>query len=821
MDSTASPPPLVRIGRTVGEYLLVGELGRGGFGVVFEARDRRDDSRVALKTLHANLSSDQGQRAFTRFLMEVRAVRQVRHPNVVKLIDAGRVDADDGSVLAYYAMEYLDGLTLEQRVRDHGPLGPVEAGDVIRQSAEGLYAAHVQGIIHRDVKPGNIMVTSTGRAVVTDFGVCKIRELQNITAAGQVVGTARYLSPEQFMGTMVDARSDVFALGALLFYVLTGEHLRVAKDLVTLSRVVAAGEDLERVRAAEILPAFRKFLLSAVALDPGRRHQSALEFANALRDVCARKEVLETLASAATAPSVPLVPLVTVGTGGAGGPPPLPPRADANPTVSDHDPAPTQPMDLSTLGGASRAAMVPGKRWLLGRWPPAALAGVVALVTVVALQWIFPSRHQEPARTPAAAPAPAPAPAPTPTQVVAAHVTGRVTFAREFQGQVPVDLLPSARAPVPGLYLCAYRPAEHREAPDGGGGGAPVVRAGSDVRLGCGRTDGEGAFDLALPEVPPDTYLATFFCDGDTAGLGTAPSFCVMTGVTTDLGRPIPASLWTGSVAGGAPVALHLEVVPPGGGTNVSALGLAAHVFVATHRVREVAGSFRPDPVNAVSPCTAPECQAPLEVVMCPAGGEAPVDPVCTSDDHAPGGWSSVAVHGARDGVGVAHDVWHALVRRWRSTPLEARPVGGEPCEEGPLSVTCRTGSGMVVEGFVRALAVGAWMRPVAGDAVVLGRDDVRQVAARPVRAGAGPTLGHAVAFFVALQDDEVDVPASPSGPACGVRHAPADLLRVWSHPVVAGAREGGLDLRAYVAGLEAIRGASPCLGRLVARLHL
>src|SRR5688572_9084348 len=205
MDRPTVAQTFLRIGRTVGDYTLLAELGRGGFGVVYEAQDRRDHSKVALKTLQANLSSPQGQRALTRFLLEVRAVRQIRHANIVKYIDGGQLTADDGSVLAYYAMELLPGETLDQIVRRDGPIHPVDAASVIRQSAVGLYTAHQQGIIHRDIKPGNIMLTPNGRAVVTDFGVCKILEIHNVTTAGQVVGTARYLSPEQFTGSPVDA----------------------------------------------------------------------------------------------------------------------------------------------------------------------------------------------------------------------------------------------------------------------------------------------------------------------------------------------------------------------------------------------------------------------------------------------------------------------------------------------------------------------------------------------------------------------------------------------------------------------------------------
>lgn len=292
METMANASPSLSLGRSVGQYRLLSELGRGGFGVVYEAEHLPSGVRVALKTLQANLGNPQGQRALQRFLMEVRAVRQIRHPNVVRYIDGGQLTADDGSVLAYYAMELLPGETLDTLVRRDGPMHAVEAANIIRQSAVALYTAHQMGIIHRDVKPGNIMLAPSGRAVVTDFGVCKILETQAVTTAGQVVGTARYLSPEQFAGQPVDARSDIFALGALMFFLITGEHLRLAKDLLVLSRAVAANEDHKRVKEATGIPApLRKVMLKATAKDTAGRYADALQLAHALEEACLSREV--------------------------------------------------------------------------------------------------------------------------------------------------------------------------------------------------------------------------------------------------------------------------------------------------------------------------------------------------------------------------------------------------------------------------------------------------------------------------------------------------------------------------------------------------
>jgi serine/threonine-protein kinase len=284
-------------------------------------------------------------------------------------------------------MELLPGETLDQLVRKGGPLKPFDAASVIRQAAVGLYTAHCQGIIHRDVKPGNIMLAPNGRAVVTDFGVCKIMEVHNVTTAGQVVGTARYLSPEQFMGATLDARSDVFALGALFFYLLTGEHLRIAKDLVVLSRVVTRGEDQKRAREMPGIPnAFRAVLVKAVALEPHDRFQNALELAHALEEACLTREIQALQAPPPRAPprTPPPLPVhrapvdldATLEDAGEGQTEVSSPGRSVDP-VAPHEAAEDAPADPSHTGERQRSAWAmvtvmvvaaAATAWLLAMW---------------------------------------------------------------------------------------------------------------------------------------------------------------------------------------------------------------------------------------------------------------------------------------------------------------------------------------------------------------------------------------------------------------------------------------------------------------------
>lgn len=199
-----------------GEFELEHELGRGGMGVVFRARDVVLDRAVALKVLPPALAGDGDVR--TRFLREARTAAQLSHPHIVPVHRA-----DERGGFAFFAMALVDGETLGQRVRDRGPL---PAGDVVRHLREVAWAlayAHARGVIHRDVKPENIMIErGTNRALVTDFGIARTERAAGLTAEGHVLGTAHFMSPEQIQGTAIDGRSDLYALGVVGFFLLSG-----------------------------------------------------------------------------------------------------------------------------------------------------------------------------------------------------------------------------------------------------------------------------------------------------------------------------------------------------------------------------------------------------------------------------------------------------------------------------------------------------------------------------------------------------------------------------------------------------------------------
>jgi serine/threonine-protein kinase len=203
-------------GSKLGPYRIVGHLGRGGMGDVYRAHDEGLDRAVALKTISPALLADGD--FVTRFRAEARAAARIQHPNVVQVHYCGE---DSGTF--YFAMELVEGTSLGELVRSRGALPWSEAARLAAQVARALDAAHVHGVIHRDVKPENVLVASDGHAKVLDFGLAKRVEDAGTTASGVIVGTPRYMSPEQAQGEPLDARSDLYSLGATLFHTLAGK----------------------------------------------------------------------------------------------------------------------------------------------------------------------------------------------------------------------------------------------------------------------------------------------------------------------------------------------------------------------------------------------------------------------------------------------------------------------------------------------------------------------------------------------------------------------------------------------------------------------
>ena len=213
-----------------GEYSIERELGRGGMAIVYLAREVRLDRLVALKVLPPTLAGRPELRE--RFVREARTSAKLSHPNIVPIF---RVDDIGGFV--FFAMGYVEGETLGQRIRNKGPLTPREAVAVIREVSWALAYAHARGIVHRDIKPDNILIEAgTGRALVTDFGIAHVAEASALTQDGMVMGTAHYMSPEQAAGEPIDGRSDLYSLGVVAYYALTG---KLPFDAPTMAALLA------------------------------------------------------------------------------------------------------------------------------------------------------------------------------------------------------------------------------------------------------------------------------------------------------------------------------------------------------------------------------------------------------------------------------------------------------------------------------------------------------------------------------------------------------------------------------------------------------
>ncbi len=215
LDRT-DPATTALIRATAGQYTLEREIGRGGMGVVYLGVDEQLERPVAIKTLPPHLAADPKIRG--RFLREARTAGKLSHPNIVPIYAAAERDG-----VVYFAMRYINGESLAERLARLGPLPAGEVVSVLRQLASALGYAHAQGIVHRDIKAENVLLDSeTGRAMLTDFGIARLTEAQSLTATGTVLGTVQYMSPEQVTGDQLDGRSDLYSLGILAFFALCG-----------------------------------------------------------------------------------------------------------------------------------------------------------------------------------------------------------------------------------------------------------------------------------------------------------------------------------------------------------------------------------------------------------------------------------------------------------------------------------------------------------------------------------------------------------------------------------------------------------------------
>ncbi len=255
-------------------FAILERVGSGAFGVVFRARSRETGETVALKFLRPDVADDPN--AAARFRREVEAARAIDHPNVVRVIDAGQ----DGDA-AYVAMEFVEGPSLAARLRREGPLPWREAARIAAEVLDALAAAHARSVVHRDLKPANIVLRGGETPVILDFGMSHLGNATRLTHAGDVLGTPAYMAPEQIEGRGADPRSDLYAVGAILYEMLSGGPPFSAETLPELCRKVCESEPA--ALDAAIPDAVRSVAMGLLAKDPSRRLGPAADVAAALR----------------------------------------------------------------------------------------------------------------------------------------------------------------------------------------------------------------------------------------------------------------------------------------------------------------------------------------------------------------------------------------------------------------------------------------------------------------------------------------------------------------------------------------------------------
>jgi serine/threonine-protein kinase len=265
----------------LGRYKIVGEIGQGAMGTVYKAVDPIIDRTVAIKTINLNLSKQELEEYQARFSQEIKAAGRLNHPNIVTVYDVGKTDQ-----VAYMAMEYLEGAELKDIINSGKLLGVPEVVDIVAQVADGLWFAHQQDIVHRDVKPSNIMVLKGGIAKITDFGIARLPNSAVKTMTGLILGSPRYMSPEQVIGKSLDSRTDIFSLGVVLYESLTGEAPFDGDNVNAIMYATVNSSPPPPSSRNRLVPAMLDLIVAkAMAKVVDDRYQSIKEFADDLREV--------------------------------------------------------------------------------------------------------------------------------------------------------------------------------------------------------------------------------------------------------------------------------------------------------------------------------------------------------------------------------------------------------------------------------------------------------------------------------------------------------------------------------------------------------
>jgi eukaryotic-like serine/threonine-protein kinase len=264
----------------LGRYTIDGEIGRGAMGVVFRATDSVLQRTVAVKTVNMALEKDHADKYEARFFQEARAAGGLNHPNIVTVYDAGKA----GDVV-YMAMEYIQGVELRTLLTEGQPMALSRALAIAAQVAEGLGYAHQAGVVHRDIKPANIMVTADGPVKITDFGIARMRASADLTQTGVMLGSPKYMSPEQVIGKRADHRSDIFSLGVILYEMLSGAGPFSGENITALMYQIVNFAPPAPSSVNKAVPEMLDFIVAKMLAKPiEERYPDAREVARDLRE---------------------------------------------------------------------------------------------------------------------------------------------------------------------------------------------------------------------------------------------------------------------------------------------------------------------------------------------------------------------------------------------------------------------------------------------------------------------------------------------------------------------------------------------------------
>jgi serine/threonine protein kinase len=315
----------------LGRYEIVAELGKGAMGVVYRANDPMLNRMVAIKTINTEEAGHEGMAEYeARFYTEAKAAGGLNHPNIIIIYDIGK-----SGHLVYMAMEYIQGKELREMLIDGKPLPVAQAVDIAAQVAEGLAYAHQHQVVHRDIKPANIMITPEGRAKIADFGIARMRSSETRTQTGVILGSPKYIAPEQVVGKRADHRSDIFSLGVILYESITGSTPFNGEGLSALMYQITNHDPAPPSSTNAQVPVMLDYIMAKIlAKAPEARYQSAADFANDLRECKAQIETGQpgTGSGLITTKPIPAAPAAS----------PVPPKPAVQ-ELSDEEAAATSP----------------------------------------------------------------------------------------------------------------------------------------------------------------------------------------------------------------------------------------------------------------------------------------------------------------------------------------------------------------------------------------------------------------------------------------------------------------------------------------------